>query len=535
MVFGYGGNAGDCPTYHGWVVSVPEAGGAMDAYDVTPTGGQGAVWMGGAAPAVDGSGNVWVASGNGSAQGTDPYDGSDSVIELSPAMLREQIFYPSSWATDNQHDRDLGSSAPALLADGTAFEAGKSGAGYLLSQGDLGGEGGQLGEAASLCGGVVDGGDAVVGSVVYAPCSSGLLAVETSTSSPWLTTLWQTPTGSAGPPIVAGGLVWTMTTGGALYGLNPATGAAVQHFSIGAVSNHFPTPSVGAGLLLAASSTQVHAFEGPAGLPGPPVFPPPTPAPAPTPSSYWTVAADGGIFAFGGAHFYGSTGALHLNRPIVAMAPTPDGGGYWLVAADGGIFAFGDATFYGSTGALHLNKPIVAMAPTPDGGGYWLVAADGGIFSFGDATFYGSTGATPLNQPVVGMAAAAGGAGYWLVAADGGIFAFGSARFDGSTGGLPLTRPVVAMAATADGGGYWLVAADGGIFAFGDATFSGSMGGRPLNRPIVGMAVTADGGGYWLVAADGGIFSFGDAGFSGSMGGTPLNAPMVGLAAPPGG
>jgi hypothetical protein len=72
------------------------------------------------------------------------------------------------------------------------------------------------------------------------------------------------------------------------------------------------------------------------------------------------------------------------------MAPTADGKGYWLVASDGGIFSFGDAVFYGSTGGLSLNKPVVGMAPTADGKGYWLVASDGGIFSFGDAVFYGS-------------------------------------------------------------------------------------------------------------------------------------------------
>ena len=76
------------------------------------------------------------------------------------------------------------------------------------------------------------------------------------------------------------------------------------------------------------------------------------------------------------------------------MAPTPDGHGYWLVASDGGIFAFGDAGFFGSTGAITLNKPIVGMAPTPDGAGYWLVASDGGVFNFGDAGFSGSTGLT---------------------------------------------------------------------------------------------------------------------------------------------
>ena len=84
------------------------------------------------------------------------------------------------------------------------------------------------------------------------------------------------------------------------------------------------------------------------------------------------------------------------------MATTPDGEGYWLVASDGGIFSFGDAGFFGSTGGIHLNKPIVGMAPTPDGNGYWLVASDGGVFSYGDAIFYGSDGGTGTTD-VVGM------------------------------------------------------------------------------------------------------------------------------------
>jgi hypothetical protein len=89
--------------------------------------------------------------------------------------------------------------------------------------------------------------------------------------------------------------------------------------------------------------------------------------------------------------------------PIAATVPLS--GGYWLVASDGGIFSYGDAVFLGSTGALHLNKPIVGMAPTHDGKGYWLVASDGGIFNYGDAAFDGSAGGMPLNQPIVGMSA----------------------------------------------------------------------------------------------------------------------------------
>ena len=82
-------------------------------------------------------------------------------------------------------------------------------------------------------------------------------------------------------------------------------------------------------------------------------------------------------------------GGKPLNQPIVGIAA--DGStGYWLVAADGGVFSFGGAHFYGSTGNLTLAQPIVGMAPGPGGSGYWMTAADGGLFAFGNAGFYGS-------------------------------------------------------------------------------------------------------------------------------------------------
>src|SRR3989440_300106 len=91
-------------------------------------------------------------------------------------------------------------------------------------------------------------------------------------------------------------------------------------------------------------------------------------------AGYWLTASDGGIFNYGSAGFFGSTGAIKLNRPIVAMAATPSGQGYFLAATDGGIFNFGDAGFFGSTGSLHLNQPIVGMAATPDGQAHQLLA-----------------------------------------------------------------------------------------------------------------------------------------------------------------
>jgi hypothetical protein len=113
---------------------------------------------------------------------------------------------------------------------------------------------------------------------------------------------------------------------------------------------------------------------------------------------------DGGIFTFGDAEFYGSTGALKLNKPIVGMESTPSGKGYYLVASDGGMFTFGDAEFLGSTGDKVLNAPIVGMERSRSGKGYQLVATDGGIFNFGNSKFFGSTGDKKLNQPILGMA-----------------------------------------------------------------------------------------------------------------------------------
>ena len=524
VVFGMGGNAGDCAYYHGWVISVPEGGGTPKNYEVDSGAGetQGAVWMGGAAPEVDAGGNVWFAAGNGSVGQSDkPYDDSDSVTEVSPAMTLEQIFAPSTWASDNASDYDLGSSPPALLADGQVVQIGKSHNGYLLDGSHLGGIGGQVSELTGICSADNDGGEAIVGTTVYEPCQSGVEAVSVSPTS--LSVLWQTPSGASTPPIVAGGLVWAIG-GSTLFALNPATGATVQQLSSGSEANHFPTPSVGDGLLLAPSADQVRAFTGSAGLPGPPDPPPPG-------QGYWEVAADGGMFAFGGAPYDGSMGGQPLVAPIVGMAATPDGRGYWEVAADGGIFAFGGARFAGSMGGQPLVAPIVGMAATPDGRGYWEVAADGGIFAFGDARFAGSMGGQPLVAPIVGMAATPDGHGYWEVAADGGIFAFGDARFAGSMGGQPLVAPIVGMAATTSG--YWEVAADGGIFAFGGARFFGSTGAQTLGAPIVGMAATVDGGGYLLAASDGGDFAFGDAGFYGSLGGRPLAAPVVAVALTP--
>jgi outer membrane protein assembly factor BamB len=151
------------------------------------------------------------------------------------------------------------SMGPALLSDGQVLLAGKSRIVYLLNGADLGGVGRQEASLGPACSDDIDGGSAVVGATVYLPCLSGTVAVQVTAAPPRLSLRWSSRT-DGGPPIVAAGLVWTIGQNGTLYGLDPSTGAVRQHASIGVPANHFSTPSVGDGLLLAASADRVVAF-----------------------------------------------------------------------------------------------------------------------------------------------------------------------------------------------------------------------------------------------------------------------------------
>lgn len=261
VVFGFGGLYGDCGRYRGTVMSVAESRGPTWHYLVDGGAGQsqGAVWMGGAAPVIDARGNVWVSTGNGSSQASSaPYDHSDAVLDLSARLHLRQYFAPSDWASNNASDLDM-SMPPALLANGEVVVAGKSRIAYLLNATHLGGIGHEVASLESSCPQEIIGGSAVRGRTVYLPCLGGISAVRVGPTSPLLHLLWSSSHGG-GPPIVAGRLVWTIGADGVLYGLSESAGALRQRATLGVAANHFPTPSVGGGLLVATSTDRVIAF-----------------------------------------------------------------------------------------------------------------------------------------------------------------------------------------------------------------------------------------------------------------------------------
>jgi Peptidase A4 family/IPT/TIG domain len=260
-----------------------------------------------------------------------------------------------------------------------------------------------------------------------------------------------------------------------------------------------------------------------------------------TPTSthgYWLDGSDGGIFTFGSAQFYGSTGSLKLQRPVVGIVPTADKGGYWLDASDGGIFAFGDSGFYGSIPGLglhpagsgepnSLDAPIVGMVPSADGGGYFMVASDGGVFAFGDARFAGSCpGIGGCSGAALAVMPDASGNGYWLVTQTGHVYTFGDAQNFGAPG--PQSVPVTSAVRTPDGNGYWILFANGTIDNYGDAGNFGSPAGQfgGLN-PATAIFTTSDGQGYWVASANGSVDNYGDAPVEGSMAGTHLNGSII--------
>ncbi|HUA39958.1 MAG TPA: PQQ-binding-like beta-propeller repeat protein [Streptosporangiaceae bacterium] len=266
VYFGFGGNADMCGFYRGRLVSVSEAGGTPRFFTVAGVPGdtRGAIWMGGAAPAVGANGDLWVATGPGTLySGKHAYDDSDSVLEISPSLRLLQYFAPADWRVNNSDDLDM-SIEPVLLPDGQVVLTGKNTIVYLLNGRHLGGIGKQQAKLGPVCTTNIDGGSADAGMTVYLPCLNGIVAVKATRSPPALHLLWNSGTGG-GPPIVAGHLVWTISQAGHLYGLDPATGKIRQQAAVGIPANHFPTPGIGDGLMLVPGAQNVVAFRTSAG------------------------------------------------------------------------------------------------------------------------------------------------------------------------------------------------------------------------------------------------------------------------------
>ena len=479
VVAGFGGNDGDCGNYHGWVVAIPEGGGAQQSFEVASAAGdsQGAVWMGGAAPVVDGQGNIWVTTGNSAFESVErrvrqqrrrhravavaarrPVLRPDHVVQRQRQRLR-LLHVARPWCRPTVSSSRRASPTSGTCCRSRTWVASAASCSRSVRSAAGTSTGGRPSRARRCTSRVKRG-----SSPWPRPTpNSADACCGTPTPAPAGLPSW--PEGSCGPSTPAA----TRCTGS-----TPAPGTTVQQFALGSESNHFPTPTVADGLLLAPSSNAGARLRRSRR------------APAGTPLRLRPGRGTGrrprtvGCSASAAPGFAGSLGRSHLEAPVVGMTATTDGDGYWLVASDGGVFAFGDAGYFGSMGGRRVGETDGGDRPVPDGDGYWTVASDGGVFAFGGARYFGSMGGRHLDRPVVGIASTADGGGYWLVASDGGVFSFGDAAVPG-VDGWTATRPT----RRGHGGGALRGLLVGGVrrrhLRFGGAGFFGSMGGRRLD------------------------------------------------------
>ncbi|MEP7105081.1 MAG: PQQ-binding-like beta-propeller repeat protein [Chloroflexota bacterium] len=238
----FGGRAGDCGTYHPYVIAVPTGDGTPITYQgQTGTQNEAGIWAP-SGESIDASGNVYVETGNGSYLHATPcdntqWDHGDAVVKLSPALAELDFFAPYDWCALNASDTDLGSVAPVLVG-GSLVGSGKSGSAWVASQSSLGHFGGPA--TASGASGIhipncssVFGGMAALGTVAYLPCSSrGIVALNVNSATNSWTVAWDSAaanpgvTFNPGAPILAGGALWVEAQGGSsLYSFDPTTGA----------------------------------------------------------------------------------------------------------------------------------------------------------------------------------------------------------------------------------------------------------------------------------------------------------------------
>ena len=156
----------DATPYHGWLLGYNELNVSIQAsvFNTTPNGVAGAnggadggIWAAGGAPAIDSSGDLYVATGNGVYDESSlppANDYGDSILRLnefpgvnSPNGTNLSVvgwFTPADEASLQKYDTDLGSGAPVLLPDQTNGPAhllahvGKEGVLYLIDRDNMG-------------------------------------------------------------------------------------------------------------------------------------------------------------------------------------------------------------------------------------------------------------------------------------------------------------------------------------------------------------------------------------------------------------
>ena len=137
----FSGLAGDCGTYHGWVVGIAiNNPSTVRAWATGAIGG--GIW-GHSGVASDGT-NMFVVTGNTfNTQGN--WTGGEAIIRLQAGPVFSDFWAPSNWLSLDQSDTDLGGvsatliDVPGATPSQLVLALGKDGNAYLLDRNNLGG------------------------------------------------------------------------------------------------------------------------------------------------------------------------------------------------------------------------------------------------------------------------------------------------------------------------------------------------------------------------------------------------------------
>jgi outer membrane protein assembly factor BamB len=286
----FGGHAGDCGGYHGWLIDVPvDAPQSATGWATRARGG--GSWAPGG-PAGDGS-MAYITTGN--TFSADTWMDGEAVIRFAPGpTFSDQpadYYVPSNWKALDDADLDLSGQGPVLFDLPGATPAhlvlalGKDGLAYLLDRDDLGGISDPVASASVSTTSIIGAGIVYrTAQGTYAAfngsgdgCPSGqsggivTLAV-TAGAPPQLGVAWCTPGFGRGAPLftTSGGgadpLVWWVGTEGDdhLHAVDADTGEVV--FDGGGASDkmgnvrRFSTPMVAKGRVFVAGDGAIYAF-----------------------------------------------------------------------------------------------------------------------------------------------------------------------------------------------------------------------------------------------------------------------------------
>ncbi len=143
----------DAPPFHGWLFGYDaHTLQQVSVFNTTPNGSEGGIWMTGAGPAADVSGNIYLTTGNGtfntnySAATNDSLAGSFIKLATTNGLALADFFRPHNQAFLDAVGEYLGSGGLVLLPDSAGSAAhpqlmvasGKSGNLYLVDRNNLG-------------------------------------------------------------------------------------------------------------------------------------------------------------------------------------------------------------------------------------------------------------------------------------------------------------------------------------------------------------------------------------------------------------